>query len=143
MTTVHVLPLGASGLARERLRRPQAGFVRNFQRLSGNARGEPVAGAAFARSLLPIPYTARAVSTRPASRGTLNCPVAMPPSSLEDRVRELCAQVAAAKTEAELRVILPQLQAAIQDHISYLRAIAVEVIPEIFRKDKTLHDPLS
>ena len=62
----------------------------------------------------------------------------MPPSSLEDRVCELCAQVAAAKTEAELRVILPQLQAAIQDHISYLRAIAVEVIPEVFRKDKNV-----
>jgi hypothetical protein len=34
----------------------------------------------------------------------------MPPSSLEDRVRDLCAQVSAAKTETELRVILPQLQ---------------------------------
>ena len=49
----------------------------------------------------------------------LQCPVAMPPSSLEDRIRELCAQVATAKNEAELRIILPQLQAAIHDHISY------------------------
>jgi len=48
------------------------------------------------------------------------------PSSLEVRVRELCAQVAAGKTETELRVILPEPQAAIQDHIRYLRAIAVE-----------------
>ena len=56
----------------------------------------------------------------------------MPPSSLEDRVRELCAQAVASKTEAELRVVLPQLQAAIRDHIRYLRAIAVEVIPEAF-----------
>ena len=60
----------------------------------------------------------------------------MPPSSLEDRVRDLCAQVGAAKTEVELRIILPQLQAAIHDHISYLRAIAVDVIPEVFRRDK-------
>jgi hypothetical protein len=58
----------------------------------------------------------------------------MPPSR-DERVRELCAQVAIAKTETELRVILPQLQAAIHDHIRHLRAIAVEVIPEAFRKD--------
>ena len=56
-------------------------------------------------------------STRPGLRGILNCPVAMAPSSLEDRVPELCAQVAATKTETELDVILPQLQAAIHDHI--------------------------
>jgi hypothetical protein len=59
----------------------------------------------------------------------------MPPSSLDERVRKLCAQVAAAKTETELRVILPQLQAAIHDQIRYLRAIAVEVIPQAFQRD--------
>jgi hypothetical protein len=47
--------------------------------------------------------------------------VVMPPSGLEGRVRELCEQAVAAKTEAELNVILPQLQNAIRDHISYLR----------------------
>jgi hypothetical protein len=51
----------------------------------------------------------------------------MPSSSLEERVRELCAQVTAAKTETELRVVLPQLQAAIHDHIRHLRAVAAEV----------------
>ena len=64
----------------------------------------------------------------------------MPPSSLEDRVRDLCAQVAAAKTESELAVILPQLQAAIHDHISYLRALAVELIPEAFGRDSNAAD---
>ena len=64
----------------------------------------------------------------------------MPPSSLEGRVRELCAQVAAAKTETELRVVLPQLQAAIHDHILYLRAIALEVIPEAFGHDSNAAD---
>jgi hypothetical protein len=64
----------------------------------------------------------------------------MPPSSLEDRVRELCAQVAAAKTETELRVILPQLQTAIHDHIRYLRSIAVEVIPKVFGRDSNAAD---
>ena len=44
----------------------------------------------------------------------------MPPSSLEDRVRDLCAQVGAAKSEAELEVLLPQLQAALRDHIAFL-----------------------
>ena len=54
-------------------------------------------------------------------------------SSLQDRVRELCFQVTAAKTEAEIGALLPQLQAAIHDHINYLRAVAIEVIPEAFR----------
>jgi hypothetical protein len=56
----------------------------------------------------------------------------MPPSSLEDRVSDLCARAAAAKTQAELEIILPKLQAAIRDHIRYLRAIAVETIPEAY-----------
>jgi hypothetical protein len=59
----------------------------------------------------------------------------MPPSSLEDRVRELCAQAVAAKTEADLGIVLPQLQGAIRDHILYLRAIALDVIPEAFGRD--------
>jgi hypothetical protein len=59
----------------------------------------------------------------------------MPPSSLEDRVRELCAQAVAAKTEADLGIVLPQLQAAIRDHILYLRAIALDAIPEAFGRD--------
>ena len=59
----------------------------------------------------------------------------MPPSSLEDRVRELCAQAVAAKTEAEVNAILPQLRSAINAHIRYLRAIAVEAIPEVFGRD--------
>jgi len=42
---------------------------------------------------------------------------AMPPSSLEDRVRLLCAQAVASKTDAEINVVLPQLRAAIQDHV--------------------------
>jgi hypothetical protein len=64
----------------------------------------------------------------------------MPPSSLEDRVRELCAQAVAAKTETELLVVLPQLQAAIRDHIRYLRALAAEVIPEAFGRDSNAAD---
>jgi hypothetical protein len=64
----------------------------------------------------------------------------MPPSSLEDRVRELCAQAVAAKTEAELGVVLPQLQAAIRDHIRRLRAVAVEAIPEAFGRDSNAAD---
>jgi uncharacterized heparinase superfamily protein len=83
-----------------------------------------------------VPFrTAKTVSTRQALHGILNCPVAMAPSSLEDRVRELCAQAVAAKTEAELGVVSPLLQAAIHDHILYLRAIALDVIPEAFGRD--------
>ncbi len=56
----------------------------------------------------------------------------MPPSSLEDRVRILCDRAISAKTRAELDVILPELKAAIRDHIGYVRALAVETIPEAF-----------
>ncbi len=59
----------------------------------------------------------------------------MPPASLEERVQEGCAQAIAAKNQAELEIILPQLQAAIRDHIRYLRAIAVEAIQEAFGRD--------
>jgi len=53
-------------------------------------------------------------------------------SSLEDRVHLLTDQGIAAKTESELDAIRPELKAAIRDHIRYLRAIAVETIPEVF-----------
>jgi hypothetical protein len=56
----------------------------------------------------------------------------MATSSLEERVRGLCAQAIAAKSEAELEFILPQLRQAIQDHIRHCRAVALEVIPRVF-----------
>ncbi len=55
-------------------------------------------------------------------------------SSLEDRVRLLCEQAIAAKTQAELDAILPELKAAIRDHMRYVRAIAMDTIPEAFGK---------
>jgi hypothetical protein len=56
-------------------------------------------------------------------------------SSLEERVRLLTDQAIAAKTQSELDAILPKLKAAIRDHIRYVRAIAVETIPEAFGKE--------
>jgi hypothetical protein len=53
-------------------------------------------------------------------------------SSLEYRIRLLTDQAIAAKTQSELDAILPELKAAIRDHIRYLRAVAVEKIPEAF-----------
>jgi hypothetical protein len=67
-------------------------------------------------------------------------PVVMPPFSLEDRVQDLCAQAIAAKSQAELDLILPKLQAAIRDHLRYVRAIAVEAIPEAFGRDSNAAD---
>ena len=58
--------------------------------------------------------------------------VAMPPSSLEDRVRILCERAISARTQPELDAILPELKAAIRDHICYVRAVVVETIPEVF-----------
>ena len=71
--------------------------------------------------------------TYPSARAALFILViSMTGSSLQDRVRALCFQVTAAQTDAELRALLPQLQSAIHDHIDYLRAVAIEVIPEAF-----------
>ena len=64
----------------------------------------------------------------------------MAQSSLEDRVRDLCERVAAAKTEAELEILLPELQPAIRDPISYLRILAMETIAEAYgEKINTAH----
>jgi hypothetical protein len=59
----------------------------------------------------------------------------MSSSSLEERVRTLCTQAIAAKSQGELDAILPELRAAIRDHIRYVRAIAMETIPEAFGRD--------
>ena len=64
----------------------------------------------------------------------------VPCSSLEDRISDLCAQAATAKTQAELEIILPQLRAAFRDQIAYLRAIAVEAIPHAFGRDSNAAD---
>lgn len=56
----------------------------------------------------------------------------MPPSNLEDCIRLLTDRAIAAKSQRELDAILPQLKAAIRDHIRHVRAIAVEAIPEVF-----------
>ena len=56
----------------------------------------------------------------------------MPTSSLDDRIHLLTDRAIAAKSQSELDAILPELKAAIRDHIRYLRAIAVETVPEAF-----------
>jgi hypothetical protein len=55
--------------------------------------------------------------------------------SLEHRIRVLTDRAIAAKTQSELDAILPELKAAITDHIRYVRAIVVETIPEAFGRD--------
>jgi hypothetical protein len=56
----------------------------------------------------------------------------MSSSSLEDRIRMLTNQAVAAKTQPDVDAVLQELNAAIKDHVRYLRAIAVEMIPEAF-----------
>ena len=58
----------------------------------------------------------------------------MPASSLEERVQILCDRAIADKTQAELDTVLPELKAAIRDHIRYVGAVAAETIPEAFGK---------
>jgi hypothetical protein len=59
----------------------------------------------------------------------------MSSSSLEERVRTLCTQAIAAKSQGELDAILTDLRAAVREHIRYVRAVAVEIIPEVFGRD--------
>jgi hypothetical protein len=61
-------------------------------------------------------------------------------SSLEDRIRLLTDRAIAAKTQSQLDAILPELKAAIRDHVRYLRVIAVETIPEAFGRDTNAAD---
>ena len=61
-------------------------------------------------------------------------------SSLEDRIRLLTDQAIAARTQREVDAILPELNAALRDHIRYLRAIAVEIIPEAFGTESKAAD---
>jgi hypothetical protein len=61
-------------------------------------------------------------------------------SSLENRVRVLCDQAIAARSQAELDAILPALKAAIRDHIRYVRTIALHAIPEAFGRDSSRTD---
>ena len=88
------------------------------------------------RAKFPLASLVQKLLYRLPNFGVALFAIAMPPSSLEDRVRLLCAQAVAAKTDAEINAVLPQLRAAIQDHVRYLRAIAVEVIPEVFGSDR-------
>jgi hypothetical protein len=62
----------------------------------------------------------------------------MPPSSLEDRIRLLTDRAITAKSQSELDAILPELKAAIRDHIRCVRDIAVATIPEAFGKSNGL-----
>jgi hypothetical protein len=59
---------------------------------------------------------------------------AMPPSSLEDRILVLTHRAIAAKSQTELDAILPELKAAIREHIRCARDIAAATIPETFGK---------
>jgi hypothetical protein len=51
---------------------------------------------------------------------------------LQERVQLLCDRAIFANTRAELDAVLPELQTAIRDYIRYVRAIALETIPEAF-----------
>jgi len=61
-------------------------------------------------------------------------------SSLEDRIRLLTNQAVAAQSQHDVDAILHELNAAIKDHVRYLRAIAVEMIPEAFRPESNAAD---
>jgi hypothetical protein len=67
-------------------------------------------------------------------------------SLLEERIRELCDRLAAAKDDAALDQIIPQLRAAIKEYVQDIRLRAAEVIPRTFRSDTNVasstHSPV-
>ena len=64
----------------------------------------------------------------------------MRPVNSDDRIRDLCTQAVAAKTEAELLPILAQLQSAITGQIRRIRLMAAEEIPPAFTSDSKAAD---
>jgi hypothetical protein len=65
------------------------------------------------------------------------------PSSLQERVQLLCDRAIFAKTRAELDAVLPELQSAIRDHIRYVRAIALNTIPESHERPRAFDGTLA
>ena len=63
----------------------------------------------------------------------------MLPSSLEERIRLLTDRAIAAKSQSELDAILPELKAAIREHIRCVRDIAVATIPRHSRRATRLN----
>jgi hypothetical protein len=80
----------------------------------------------------PVPSYGKYRIAHPRIEVSLCCIGHSMSSSLEDRIRLLTDRAIAAKTQRELDAILPELKAAITDHIRYVRAIVVETIPEAF-----------
>ena len=55
--------------------------------------------------------------------------------SLEDRIRELCAQVLSAQNDLALDRFIPQLQVAIKEYVQGTRTRVAEVIRHTFLSD--------
>jgi hypothetical protein len=51
----------------------------------------------------------------------------------DDRIRLLCAEALASNDETVLCAVLPELQAAIAEHLHNVRMKAAEEIPQVFR----------
>jgi hypothetical protein len=67
-------------------------------------------------------------------------PVAMSRFSPEERISDLCSQATAATDQTELDIILPQLQAALREHVRNARVVAKDTIPKAFHNDSKAAD---
>jgi hypothetical protein len=54
----------------------------------------------------------------------------------EARIRVLCRLAAAAQNELALNIVLPQLKAALKEHVAHIRETASEEIPRAFRSQR-------
>ena len=52
----------------------------------------------------------------------------------DDRIRQLCSEALAAQDDVALQKVLPNLQAAIAEHIR-IRLIAAQDVPRVFKAD--------
>lgn len=57
------------------------------------------------------------------------------PSPIEERIRELCRLIKAAKDDAAITRLLSELKAANAEYIHNIRTMAVKLIPRMFGTD--------
>jgi hypothetical protein len=54
----------------------------------------------------------------------------------EERIRQLCAEALAAQNDVAVEKVLPELQAALEEHMQNARTMAPTEIPRVFKRVK-------
>ncbi len=71
------------------------------------------------------------VSNNRQSYGSLGFLFRSPAVTLEDKIRDLCAQVLTARDDEAVNQLLPQLREAIHEHCENVRVMVERTLPKI------------